>query len=248
MSFPRRIGIIGGMGPEATVVLMQRIIAATDARDDADHIPMIVDNNPQIPSRIDALIHGKAVNPGKTIGEIAARLESYGAEVLIMPCNTAHHYASDITSSTSIPFLNMVTLSAEIIARETSVGSKIGILASPAGRQVGLFDRALTEVGRSAIYPANEERLLVAIQNIKRYGPDEISRTILADATAELAQNGATRNLVACSEFSLIADAAHGAVPVIDTLDVLVANAIRFSLAATSNPETLDNDEGEHGH
>ena len=85
-------GIIGGMGPEATVDLMQRIIANTSAIDDVDHIRCIVDNNPKIPSRIKAILEQGGENPGPSMAEMARRLEKWGADFLVIPCNTAHYY------------------------------------------------------------------------------------------------------------------------------------------------------------
>ncbi len=229
MSAPSRIGIIGGMGPAATVLFMERIIAATTATDDVDHIPMIVDNNPQIPSRIDAILNGAQSDPGGAIAKIAINLQNYGAAALAMPCNTAHHYANDITSNTSIPFLNMVTLSVDAAVGQTPKGGKVGILASPAVRRIGLFDKALEKVGLVAVYPDCEQQLLAAIRAIKCGVPDGPPRAALSDAAAALASMGVSCNLVACSEFSLIADAARGGVPVIDTLDALVAHTVRFA-------------------
>ena len=89
----RRIGVLGGMGPEATVALLQRVQGGVLARDDADHVPLLVDLNPQVPSRIKHLIEKTGPNPGPVIADMAARLETAGAEALILPCNTAHHYS-----------------------------------------------------------------------------------------------------------------------------------------------------------
>ena len=107
----RRVGILGGMGPEATVLLMQKVIAATPARDDADHIPLIVDQNPQVPSRIRHLIEGVGDDPGPVLAAMARRLQQAGALALAMPCNTAHHYAPAIRAATSVPLIDMVALS-----------------------------------------------------------------------------------------------------------------------------------------
>src|SRR5579872_2815690 len=87
------IGILGGMGPEATVDLMRRVIAATPARSDADHIHMIVDNNPKVPSRIAAIIETTGPDPAPELIRMAQSLERAGADALAMPCNTAHAYA-----------------------------------------------------------------------------------------------------------------------------------------------------------
>ncbi len=104
------VGVVGGMGPEATVELMRRVIRATPARDDADHIHMIVDNNPKVPSRIKALIEGTGEDPGPTLAAMARGLEAAGADFLVIPCNTAHHYLPVIRTAVSIPVLDMIAL------------------------------------------------------------------------------------------------------------------------------------------
>ncbi|RLB91348.1 MAG: aspartate racemase RacD, partial [Deltaproteobacteria bacterium] len=83
------VGILGGMGPEATVDLMQRIISLTPALDDIDHIRCIVDNNPKVPSRIKAIIEGDGEDPGPCMADMGRRLESWGADFLVIACNTA---------------------------------------------------------------------------------------------------------------------------------------------------------------
>ena len=97
------IGVIGGMGPEATVDLMRRVIAATPAADDIDHVRMIVDNNPKVPSRLKALLDGTGDGPGPVLAGMARGLQSAGADVLVIPCNTAHFYLAPIRAAVSIP-------------------------------------------------------------------------------------------------------------------------------------------------
>ena len=93
------VGVIGGMGPEATLALMQRVVRSTPATDDADHIHLIIDNNPKVPSRIAALVEGHGKNPAPVLATMAERLEIAGADVLAIPCNTAHTYLDEIRSS-----------------------------------------------------------------------------------------------------------------------------------------------------
>ena len=90
----RTVGILGGMGPEATILLMQRVLAAVPAQDDGDHIPLIVHQNPQVPSRIRRLIEGAGEDPAPVLIRMARDLQAAGAEALAMPCNTAHAYAA----------------------------------------------------------------------------------------------------------------------------------------------------------
>lgn len=236
MTVPLRIGVLGGMGPEATVALMARLITATPASDDAGHVPLMVDMNPQVPSRIARLIEGCGPDPAPVLAAMASGLEAAGARALAMPCNTAHHYAQAICDAVSIPLLDMVDLSAAQAASRAGPGGIVGILASPAVRQIGIFDAALRRHGATAVYPADQHALLGAIRDIKRSGPSDASVATLAAAAADAAAQGAGVQLVACTEFSLIAGSVATRAEIIDTLDVLVAAMIDFSFGAQPVP------------
>lgn len=218
---PRRVGILGGMGPQATVLLMDRLIAATPARDDADHIPLIVDQNPQVPSRIRFLIEGTGEDPAPTLAAMAKRLEAAGATALAMPCNTAHHFADAIRSATALPFLDMVAAS---VARACALsdGRPVGILGSPALRRIGVFDRAFAGTGVPILWPDDEGAMLDAIRAIKAGGAPDAPQAALQTASAGLLARGAQVQMIACTEFSLIQKpTVTGTLP-LDTLDVLV--------------------------
>lgn len=225
----RTVGILGGMGPEATVLLMHKVIAATPARDDADHLPLIVDQNPQVPSRIRHLIEGTGEDPGPVLAAMARSLQDAGAAALAMPCNTAHAYATAIRAAVDIPLIDMVVLSSKRAAALAGREGWVGILASPAVRQVGLFDDALADEGLRPIYPEDQDALLRAIRLIKAQGPCNEARSILQMASEGLLARGARVQMIACTEFSLIADAVTAAASAFDTLDVLVEGLIAFA-------------------
>ena len=227
---PRRVGILGGLGPEATVLLMQKVIAAVPARDDGDHVPLIVDQNPQVPSRIRHLIEGSGEDPTPVLVEMARRLEGAGAEALAMPCNTAHHYASAIAESVSIPFIDMVALSVEQARTRVGAKGQVGILASPATRRIGLFDKVFRPAGLTAVYPEDEEAMPTAIRRPTAEGPGPEVRKTLASASAALVSRGANTQMVACTEFSLITSAVSPKAQAFDTLDLLVEALVAFSL------------------
>ncbi|MFZ7093998.1 aspartate/glutamate racemase family protein [Primorskyibacter sp. 2E233] len=219
------VGILGGMGPEATILLQQRLLATVQATDDADHLPLLIDMNPQVPSRIAHLIDGIGIDPSPVLAEMAQRLEAAGATALAMPCNTAHYYAPQIEAAVSIQFLNTVDLSVASAAESLGKGAAIGMLASPAVRLAGVFDAALARAGLNALWPADADRMLAAIRLIKARGATPEAQEVLSHAAAELAKDGASMLFIACSEFSLLAPSLSTPVPVIDTIDVL-ADAI----------------------
>ncbi|AHD03555.1 aspartate/glutamate racemase family protein [Leisingera methylohalidivorans] len=217
----RVVGVLGGMGPEATILLQQRLLQKIEARDDADHLPLLIDMNPQVPSRIAHLIEGRGENPGPVLAGMAQRLETAGATALAMPCNTAHHYAPFITAAATVPFLDMVALSVAVARQNLPQGAKVGILASPAVKMAGVFDEPLKEAGLSALWPADADRMLTAIKQIKVNGPTPDALGILTDAATELTRCDADMLFVACSEFSLMAEELVAQVPIVDTVDVL---------------------------
>lgn len=230
----RRIGILGGMGPEATVLLMSRIITMTPAKDDSEHVPLLVDNNTHVPSRIQALIEKSGQDPGPVLVNMALRLEAAGVEALAMPCNTAHHYARQIQSAVSIPLLNMIELSVDEVADAVCLSpstdsSRIGILASPAVQLTGLFEQACSDRGLKAVYPTDQHSLLACIKSVKANGGGAKARSLLKDAVFELQEAGVVSFLVACTEFSIINDAMPKEVLTIDTMDVLARAVVKFA-------------------
>lgn len=214
----KTVGILGGMGPEATVELMARVIRAVPAGDDADHIPLIVDQNPQVPSRIARLIEGRGDDPAPVLAAMSRRLVGAGAQALAMPCNTAHYYADVIRSAVDVPFLDMVAASVARLGH-----GSVALIASPAVRRVGVFDAPLA--GRQVLHP-DPDRALALIRAIKSHGATPENQSAFA---ALCADTGGDQILVACTEFSLVASALTGPQPVIDTLDVLVAQIVAFS-------------------
>lgn len=225
----RRVGILGGMGPDATVLLMQKVIAACPAADDADHIPLIVHQNPQVPSRIKALIEGTGVNPGPVLAAMARDLERAGAEALAMPCNTAHAYAGDVRSATSLPFLDMIAATAADISN--GPGTRVGMLASPAVRLARVFDPVFSEYGLEPVWSEDEDALLAVIRAVKagRKGATEIAE-LERLARSFVERQRCDHLAVACTELSILMPGIGGDLPLTDTLECLVARIVRFSV------------------
>ncbi len=219
----KRVGILGGMGPEATVLLMQRVLAATPARDDADHIPLIVHQNPQVPSRIKRLIEGAGDDPGPVLAQMARDVQAAGAEALAMPCNTAHAYADQIIAATPLPFLDM---RAATVARLPK--GRIGMLASPAVRLTGAFDAAFATAGLTPVWPEDEAPVLALIRSVKAGKAGQAEADQMAQIAAQ-AMPHCDHLLVACTELSLLTHALpkQGWT---DSLECLVAEIRRFAL------------------
>ena len=225
----RLVGILGGMGPEATVLLMQKVIDRRAGGDDAGHVPLLVHQNPQVPSRIAALIEGTGESPAPVLAAMARALEGAGARALAMSCNTAHAYAGAIRAAAGVPFLDMIGLST---ARLAGQGRRIGMLASPAVRLAGVFDDAFAAAGLTAIWPADDAPVLALIRAVKagRTGVEEVAA--LTDAARGLVAQGADHLAIACTELSLLAPGLPEGVDWTDTLDCLADAIVAFSTAA----------------
>ena len=224
----RTVGILGGMGPEATVLLMQRLIAAVPARDDADHIPLIVHQNPAVPSRIKRLIEGQGDDPAPVLAQMARDLAAAGAAALAMPCNTAHAYAGAVRAAVDLPFLDMVQGTAAHLAVRVPRG-RIGMLASPAVRLAGVFDAPFAMLGLTPVFLAEDTQLLAVIKRVKAGETGPAVRADFSTLAADLAQDS-DHLLIACTELSLLNDAlpAEGWS---DSLDCLIAQIVAFARA-----------------
>jgi aspartate racemase len=226
------VGVLGGMGPEATIDLMRRVMAATPADDDADHIHMLVDQNPKVPSRIKALIERTGPGPVDELVRMARTLEAAGATVLAIACNTAHAYAGDIAASVSIPLLDMVALTAEEIAGRPLKHRRVGMLASTAVLQLGLYERAFQAFGIETRYPRpqEQEQVLGLIRAVKAGRATEL-RGAFNDLARRLLSEDIDLLVVACTELSLLVDGFDADIPMIDSLDVLVTAIVRQASA-----------------
>lgn len=221
-------GVIGGMGPAATVEFMRRLVAATPAADDIDHLHVLIDNNPKIPSRIAALIEGTGADPAPTLCEMAKGLEAQRADFLVIPCNTAHYYLPVIARSVHIPVLDMIGLTVEKLAAADTKPRRIGLLASPAVRLVGLYQKRIEQMGLEAIFPnpEYESKLLDVIRAVKSGQFGSSHRQDYEAVAQNLLNAGADAFLIACTELSIIGPPLETSCPAIDSLDVLVEATI----------------------
>ena len=223
----KTVGILGGMGPEATILLMQKVLDAVPARDDADHVPLIVHQNPQVPSRIKALIEGTGDDPGPVMARMAGDLEAAGAAALAMPCNTAHHYAGVVEQASDLPFLDMLKLTAETLSRAGA--RRVGLLASPATRLTSVFDAPFAAHGLEPVSLSDDGELLSIIRAVKAGQDPEALKPRLTEQANALVREGADHLLVACTELSLLTDALPDGTPWTDSLDCLVSGIIAFA-------------------
>ncbi len=222
-------GIIGGLGPEATVDLMRRVIRATPAGDDQDHIRMIVECNPKVPSRMKAILEGTGEDPAPSLVTMAEALAAWGADFLAIACNTAHLYLDRIQSAVPIPVLNMIDLTVENVISEKPGIRKAGLLASLTVIRPGLYEAAFEKRGIALLHPspALQDRLLAAIRKIKTGRQGLSDREALEEAGRDLVDQGAEALIVACTELSVIADELKLKARIFDASQILAEAIVR---------------------
>lgn len=212
------MGVLGGMGPEATVDFMATVIALTPVDKDQDHIHMIVDNDPTIPARQDAILHG-GPDPGPAMALMAKRLENAGADFLVMPCNTAHAFSSYVTGAVDIPLLSII----DVTVAACKAHATVGLMATEGCLRSSLYQEALAAAGIDCVLQTDTElaefmRLTFLIKSGDR--SDEISAAMRALAVA-LTNRGAIAIVAGCTEIPLVLDERMLHVPLISSTDLL---------------------------
>lgn len=201
----RTLGILGGMGPQATSDILDRIIALTPARRDQDHIPILVRCVPQIPDRTEALL-GRGPSPEPALVEGAESLRRSGAEVLAIACNTAHHWYEPVRAAFCGPVVNIAEAVADELKRRRS-GPVVGLLATRGVMVSGFHRRVFERAGFRVLTPSEEGQAQVdrAIALTKAGEPGE-ARAHARAAADELFDRGVSTVVLACTELPLALD------------------------------------------
>jgi aspartate racemase len=222
------IGILGGMGPEATIDLFYKIIKSTPAGKDQEHLRIIIDNNPKIPDRTAAIL-GKGEDPLPALQEAARNLEKAGADFIIIPCNTAHYFLPLIQESVKIPILNMIEETAKETQKRISQIQKVGLLASIGIYETEIYHQQFKKFNIEIISPEekNKEEVMKIIYIVKTgNSSEEIKKNILKIAQ-KLIDKGAEAIIAGCTEIPLILKEGDVSVPIIDSTQVLAKVAVQ---------------------
>jgi aspartate racemase len=223
-------GVMGGMGPDATVDFMAKVIALTDSGRDQDHVHMIVDQDPTIPNRQAAIASGNDdVSP--RLEQMAKRLESAGADFLVLVCNTAHVFLDGVRRSTQIPFISIIDESVAEIDRLCVDAASVGIMATDGCINTNIYQDAVIASGRSALVPdeAGLRQLMRLINAIKAGNQgNEIADGMEAVAQA-LVDRGADVIIAGCTEIPIVFEGAGFPVPVIASTNVLAKKTLALA-------------------
>jgi aspartate racemase len=203
----KTVGILGGMGPLATVDLFAKIVENTPAAVDQDHLRIIIDNNPQIPPRVEALQQG-GESPLPAMAASARLLEAAGADFIVMPCNTAHYWIEGIREAVTVPVYSMIDNAADHVAKECrNMSGRILLLATGATVDLGLYQEAFAARDMALLLPAAAEQEMInaAIKQVKRGAvADNPYLDRLNGMLAKYAASGTAAFLAGCTELPLL--------------------------------------------
>lgn len=226
------IGILGGMGPEATAAFFSRIIRATKARCDQDHIRILIDSNSKIPDRT-AAIRGEGKSPLPMLVQSAQGLQKAGADFIVIPCVTAHYFFAPLQRKVRIPVLHIIEEIVQHVRKRMKKVRRIGLVATSGTVETGLFQKAFAEAGIEVVLPdtkTQKSMIMAAIygrKGVKAIGPSQASKALVIAASQLLIERGAQAILAGCTEIPLILEEGDLPVPVVDSLDVLARASIQ---------------------
>ncbi len=225
------IGVLGGMGPEATLRFFELLIKLTPAAKDQDHLRIIIDNNPHIPDRTAAILKG-GPSPLPHLIQSARALEVAGADLIAMPCVTAHYFLDELSRRTARPVLSILDAVAEAVEEARPGPKRLGLLATSGTIQSGLFQRRLSKSGLETLVPdeADQTRIMSAVYDIKNARPARSRAEIAADLAAAargLIDRGAEGIVAGCTEIPLALSQDEIPRPYFDALLLLARKTLR---------------------
>lgn len=225
------VGVIGGVGPMATVYYMQRVIEMTKAGCDQEHINMLVFNDCDIPDRTAFITEKSPDNPLPVMVEDAKRLEAAGCEFVVIPCNTAHYFYDELEQAVEIPVVNIVEETIRYAKARVQDLSCVGIMATTGTIVTGTYQKYAERAGLSFAVPdENEQDLLMQIiyDGVKAGKP--VPRADFDRVANHLRAKGAQCLILGCTELSVLKrDLSINDPDVLDSIDVLASETVRRS-------------------
>jgi aspartate racemase len=226
------IGILGGMGPEATVDLFHKIIKNTEVTKDQDHLRILVDNNPKIPDRTPAML-GSGRSPLPMMIETARNLGRAGADFIVIPCVSAHYFIAELRERIAIPVISIIDEVADEVERRLPGARRVGLMATTGTIRTGPFQDRLREAGVEILVPPPEDQENLVMSAI--YGASGIKAGFLSPenrrkilrASQALIEKGAQGIIGGCTEIPLVIQEHDLEAPFFDSLNILALAAIR---------------------
>ena len=199
----KKLGILGGMGSEATVLFYKKIIDNTSVNNDREHLDILIYNHASIPDRTECILCGKQDYLWDIIANDIRGMEQLGCEYFAIPCNTCHYFADRLQELTNGKFINMI----EETARYAAVRGrkKVGVMATDGTVQGGMYKKAMEAQGIEVVYPSRERQedvMSLIYEQIKR--GEKGDRHQFMNVVHELRAQGCDAVILACTELSVL--------------------------------------------
>jgi aspartate racemase len=224
----KTVGVIGGLGPAATLDFFERILKKTKAQRDQDHLRLIIDNNTKLPDR-NAAARGEGPSPAAAIAATARRLQDAGADFVVMACNTAHEFEAEIRAAISVPFVSMID---ETVAFAANLGAKrVGVLAGDACLAAQLYQDGFRKTGiETVLLHADSQRsFMELLYRIKAGDTGPTVRRSMATLAKKLEAQDVDVIVAGCTEVPLVLTADDVDAELVSSTDVLVERTIVFA-------------------
>ena len=220
------LGVLGGLGPAASVYFYDMLTTHTAAARDQDHLDIILSSRATTPDRTAYIVGDSDENPLDMMTEDAKRLQQFGADILVMPCNTAHYFYDSLRRAVSIPFINIIEVTVRQCVRQGA--KKVGILATNGTIETMSYQRVCRKMGVACAIPSSKGQGIVMdiIYNyVKKAKP--VNREAFDTAANELRQAGCDCIILGCTELSLVKKQEKLDEYFVDSLEVLAYESIK---------------------
>lgn len=230
MSTRRTVGVIGGVGPQATAYFLDMVVRLTQAERDQDHLDLVVLNHASIPDRTAFILGESDQDPGPVMADDARRLAAFGVDLLVLPCNTAHHFTDEIEAAVEVPLVNIVAETVAEVRRRVPEPAAVGLLATSGTVRAGVYQRVIEAAGARTVLPDEQGQaalMRIIYEQVKAGRPvdiEEFGRLVdgLRDQGAQAVVLGCTELSVVAADFDLLAEDPG----LVDSLDVLARRTI----------------------
>lgn len=226
----KTIGILGGMGPEATLLFFKKILANTMATKDQDHARLVIYNDPQIPERLPA-IEGKGENPLPMMIKGIYTLKRAGADFVVIPCVTAHYFLPQLQKRKILPIISIIEATISYIKENYGIINCVGLMAALGTIKTELFQKELTKKKISTLI-SDESDLQRVQNNIFAIKNTTLSNRIkikkeLIKIGQKLIKKGAQGIIIGCTELPIVLTPDCFNVPSFDVLEILARTALQ---------------------
>lgn len=223
--YMKKLGVIGGLGPMATAYFLQLVVQMTEAETDQEHIEILLHSKPQIPDRTRFILGQSREDPLPQMAEIGSDLAGQGAQLIAIPCITAHFFQKRLEEEIGVPIVD--TIQETALTLKAAGVARAGVMATDGTLQSGLFQRAFEEHGIMPVLPdqtGQQTVMDIIYGNVKAGKPVDLPA--FRRVAEGLFNEGAQAVLLACTELSLVKrdfDLGDG---FLDVMEVLARKAV----------------------